>query len=114
MPALAGASPSDITLGMTRALVAASAALVVGCFNPRIQNGGFSCKATDPSPCPAGFSCVAAKCVASSDGGVAGGSGLSVAQTGVYGGLKLDPMLARAADCPDAVLQPNDGPGAPP
>jgi hypothetical protein len=100
---------------MTRALVVASAALLAGCFSPRIQNGGFSCSMADPAPCPSGFSCVAAKCVMSGDGGVVGsGVRISIDKTGTYRGVRLDPGLSTTADCPDQSLEPNDGPGPAP
>ena len=73
---------------MTRALVVASAALAVGCFDPHIQHG---------------------------DGGApSGGISINIAKTGAYSGLHLDPGLYNAADCPDKALEPNDGPGAAP
>jgi hypothetical protein len=38
-------------------------ALSAGCFNPRIQSGGFACDPSLPQPCPVGFRCVDHLCV---------------------------------------------------
>jgi hypothetical protein len=94
-----------------RSLLAASAALLVGCFNPQIKNGGFACDTSNATPCPSGFSCVAGKCISATGGNA---NVLTVAKMGIYSGLRLDPMLTSPSDCPDAKLEPNDGPGAPP
>jgi hypothetical protein len=49
----------------------------VGCYNPKIKSGGFACSTADPTPCPAGFYCVAGLCQdhPGSSGGGGGGVG---------------------------------------
>lgn len=38
-------------------------ALLTGCFNPHVKNGGFSCDPTPAPACPSGFYCVNHQCV---------------------------------------------------
>jgi hypothetical protein len=37
--------------------------LLAGCYQPRVKNGGFSCKPTDDPACPVGFHCVDGWCL---------------------------------------------------
>jgi hypothetical protein len=83
-------------------------AAVAGCYNPEIPNNGFTCK-NDPT-CPDGYSCVGGYCV-KSGGSPTTAMAIMIPKTGApYSGSKLDPMLDTAAACPDANLEPNDGP----
>jgi hypothetical protein len=51
---------------------------VTGCYNPKVQSGGFACSATDNPPCPSGFFCVNGLCIdhPGSGGGGGGGGGI--------------------------------------
>lgn len=91
---------------MSRALVLLALG-TLGCFHPNITNGGFRCDATAAEPCPAGFRCVNDRCI---DGAPV----IHVDKTGpAYSGPHADPGLTTASDCPDATLEPNDGPAPP-
>jgi hypothetical protein len=48
---------------------------VTGCYNPKVQNGGFACSATDDPPCPQGFFCVNGLCIDHPGSGGSGGGG---------------------------------------
>jgi hypothetical protein len=48
---------------------------VTGCFNPKVQSGGFACSTTDEPPCPQGFFCVTGLCVDHPGSGGGGGGG---------------------------------------
>lgn len=88
---------------MHRALVLL-ALVHLGCFDPKIANGGFTCDPADDPPCPSGFSCVGHRCIQ-------GVAPIVVDKTGAaYTGQHTDPGLALPSDCPDEALEPNDGP----
>ena len=91
---------------MHRALVLLALAQL-GCFNPKVQNGGFACDPGDQPPCPAGFSCVNHRCVN-------GAAPIVIDKTGPsFMGQHSDPGLDTAAECPDESLEPNDGTAPP-
>jgi hypothetical protein len=102
--------------------------LAAGCYNPDITSGGFACNsmATD-SQCPDGYSCQVGACInpLGSDVRGKGADGCCVKVTGntsdlpmvmipktgaPYSGAHTDPGLNTPTDCPDADLEPNDGP----
>ncbi len=37
--------------------------LLAGCYQPRVKNGGFTCKPTDDPACPVGYYCVDGWCL---------------------------------------------------
>jgi hypothetical protein len=91
-----------------RTTILLSLALVAGCYNPDIPDNGFACH-NDPS-CPSGFSCQGGFCVKSAGGGP-GLPQIMIPKSGApYSGPHTDPMLDDASACPDANLEPNDGP----
>src|SRR5689334_11517524 len=63
--------------GATLGLVV-GAVLIGGCFQPHVENGGFSCDPDDQPPCPSNFYCINGRCIDSpigdvgDDGGVGG------------------------------------------
>src|SRR5438128_1865247 len=94
------------TLALVSVLVAAA-----GCYNPDILNRGFACSTADIPACPDGFACVNNVCVKGSSTTGPSGMALTIQKTGApYAGNHIDPMLDNAAMCPDASLEPNDGP----
>lgn len=92
----------------------ASALLATSCYAPEFPNGqGLFCKVAgpnDPAPdapaCPEGQKCSGGRCVKDSGGG--GTASVDIPKTGMYNGIKNDPRLNAATDCPDTRLEPND------
>lgn len=68
------------------------AALVAGCYSPKLTNFGFTCDATAPKPCPDGYVCRSGFCTDGSGGtppGASGGNGgddMATSQGGGGGG----------------------------
>jgi hypothetical protein len=96
---------------------------VGGCYAPEIVSGGFACATQGTDQCPEGFACQIGACVGrplptGADGccvKTTGGGGdlpkIEIPKSGPpYSGAHTDPGLDNAADCPDANLEPNDGP----
>jgi len=82
-------------------------ALLAGCYQPSVVNGGFACTADDSPPCPEGFICVDNRCIN-------GTPPLVIAKSGpAWTGQHTDPGLATMQDCPDVSLEPNDGTALP-
>jgi len=48
---------------------------ITGCYNPKVQSGGFACSTTDNPPCPSGFFCVNGLCLDHQGGGGSAGGG---------------------------------------
>lgn len=69
----------------------ASVFAVTGCYNPKVQSGGFACSATDDPPCPSGFFCVNGLCIDHPGGGGGGG-------VGGGGGTVADLAMSMPAD----------------
>lgn len=92
---------------MARAAPALLLTLAAGCFSPKVVSGGFACNPDDSPACPSGYLCVDQRCVD-------GAPPVRIAKSGpAYMGQHTDPGLTTAADCPDASLEPNDGPTLP-
>jgi hypothetical protein len=92
----------------------ASALLATSCYSPAAPEGqGLFCKIAGPNdpdpdaaPCPEGQKCSGGRCVKDSSGG--GSATVDIPKTGMYNGIKNDPRLNSATDCPDTRLEPND------
>lgn len=73
---------------------------VTGCYNPKVQSGGFACSATDDPPCPSGFFCVNGLCIdhpgSGGGGGVGGGGGSTVDDLAMS--MPLDMSMATSGD----------------
>ena len=74
---------------------------LTGCYNPKVQSGGFACATTDNPPCPSGFFCVNGLCV-DHPGGAGGGGG---------GGASGDMAMSMPGDM--AMSMPGDMAHAP-
>lgn len=91
----------------------ASLVFIASCYNPAFPEGqGLFCKLagpSDPDPdapaCPDGQKCSNGRCVTDTGGG--GGIDI-IPKTGSYNGIKNDPRLTSATECPDSRLEPND------
>ncbi len=65
---------------------------VTGCYDPKVQSGGFACSATDDPPCPSGFFCVNGLCIdhpGSGGGGGGGGGGVADLSTPAAGDMSV-------------------------
>jgi hypothetical protein len=117
-----------------RTLIALTSVVLAaaGCYNPAIENGGFGCSTQGGAgQCPDGYTCQIGTCAGTAmepnavpngadgccvkstgGGGTTGGAVMvNIPKTGTpYSGAMADPMLSNASDCPDANLEPNDGP----
>ena len=86
---------------------------VTGCYNPKVQSGGFACSATDDPPCPSGFFCVNGLCIdhpgSGGGGGVGGGGGSTVDDLAMS--MPADMSMATSGDMAKA---PGDMAMAPP
>jgi hypothetical protein len=74
---------------------------VTGCYNPKVQNGGFACSATDDPPCPHGFFCVSGLCIdhPGSGGGGGGGGGSGDMAMSISGDMSMSTGdMAHAGD----------------
>src|SRR6478672_11346150 len=94
---------------MMRTIILTSLALVAGCYNPDIPDNGFACH-NDPS-CPSGFTCQGGFCVKTAGGTTGGLPDIMIPKSGPpYSGPMTPAGLDDATACPDANLEPNDGP----
>ena len=87
---------------------------VTGCYNPKVQSGGFACAATDDPPCPSGFFCVNGLCIdhpgSGGGGGVGGGGGTPVDDLAMS--MPADMSMATSGDMAkppgDLAMAPSD------
>jgi hypothetical protein len=82
---------------LTAALVVCAVAQLAGCFNPTVEDGGFSCDPNDVPPCPTGLFCVGGIC-RKSPGGATGDLAISTTGDMAIAGAPADMSHAASSD----------------